>query len=132
MMASLVAIPTLMCSCSSESVTPKDDEELRTNKLVEAYLENCTPAEREAVIEKRKANLKMGKYIDIVGREYRVSISKSQAREIGVSDSLYDVIVEELEEFNRFIAESDAKGDTLELDDPKKEAEEYQRAGYNF
>lgn len=118
--------------CGNESVVPKVDEDVRTNKLIEAYLDNCTPEERAQVIEKRKANLKMGKYIDIVGREYHVTISKSQAMALGVSDSIYDAIVEELEEFNRFIAENDAKGDTLEMPDVAKEAAEYERDGYNL
>ena len=66
---------------------------------------------------------KIAEYIDLTDSVYTLSISKEDAKNIGVSEKIYDEVVENINQINEAIAafnQNHSPNDTIELTDFKK------------
>ena len=80
--------------------------------------------------ERRRMGLLLSLYVELdsVNHCYRLNITKEEAVKLGVTEKEYGLRIEEIEETNKLIKETMAKGIPVHFTDVKKEAEKFFQA----
>lgn len=125
----LIILPCLLVitlnSCSPNVVAPSLAENNYMDPTMYSMMMSIPEGERDFVIEKRKSATILGEYVSIDNHTYILEINKKEAAKLGVRDTVYNIIVEEIDQTNKIVADLMAKGDTIRMPDIKAHLKRY-------
>ncbi|MDE6090602.1 MAG: hypothetical protein K2G41_07845 [Duncaniella sp.] len=118
----------MVASCASNEVAPifsTESKEQYMDPTIYSMMMSIPENERPLAFERRKAAQIVGEYIVLSDNQYSLELTQQEAEKLGVRDTIYDIVLKEINDINKFVTEQMEKGDTLSLPDIQASLKRY-------
>lgn len=120
---------SLLFSCSQASENNQyNSKEIISASKIKSNNYDILDTLPENIQRKRNASIILSEFVKVEYNQYILDISKDEAKKLGVSPELYNVIKEEIAFTNNWIKKMIDNGDTVDIPDIQSLAKEYKKS----
>ena len=124
----IVISGSLLFSCSQANENNQyNSKEIISASKIKSNNYDILDTLPEHVQRKRNASIILSEFVKVENNQYILDISKDEAKNLGVSPELYNVIKEEIAFTNNWIKKMIDNGDTVDIPDIQSLAKEYKK-----